>query len=71
MELEMDRWIGAASGVLPALYRSIMVKKELSRKAKLSIYHSIYFPTLIYGHELWVMTERTRLWAQVTEMSFL
>ncbi|KAI3356446.1 hypothetical protein L3Q82_017657 [Scortum barcoo] len=30
-----------------------MVKKELSRKAKLSIYRSIYAPTLTYGHELW------------------
>ncbi|KAI3372595.1 hypothetical protein L3Q82_023066, partial [Scortum barcoo] len=28
---------------------------------KLSIYHwSIYVPTLTYGHELWVMTKRTR-----------
>ncbi|KAI3361864.1 hypothetical protein L3Q82_002189 [Scortum barcoo] len=30
-----------------------VVKKELSRKAKLSIYRSIYVPTLTYGHELW------------------
>ncbi|KAK3535695.1 hypothetical protein QTP70_020572, partial [Hemibagrus guttatus] len=35
-----------------------MVKKELSRKAKPSIDQSIYVPTLTYGHELWVMTER-------------
>ncbi|KAI3352977.1 hypothetical protein L3Q82_019551, partial [Scortum barcoo] len=26
---------------------------ELSRKAKLSIYRSVYAPTLTYGHELW------------------
>ncbi|KAI3354015.1 hypothetical protein L3Q82_018573 [Scortum barcoo] len=42
------------------VYRTVVVKKELSRKAKLSIYRSIYVPTLTYGHELWVMTERTR-----------
>ncbi|KAI3363185.1 hypothetical protein L3Q82_011554, partial [Scortum barcoo] len=37
-----------------SVYRTaIMVKKELSRKAKLSIYRSIYVPTLTYGHELW------------------
>ncbi len=48
-----------------------MVKKELSRKAKLSIYWSIYVPTLTYGHELWVMTERTRSRIQAAEMSFL
>ncbi|KAI3351580.1 hypothetical protein L3Q82_020418 [Scortum barcoo] len=34
--------------------RTVVVKKELSRKAKLSIYRSIYVPTLTYGHELWV-----------------
>ncbi|TWW73197.1 hypothetical protein D4764_15G0005910 [Takifugu flavidus] len=48
-----------------------MVKKELSRKAKLSIYRSIYVPVLTYGHQCWVMTERTRLRIQAAEMSFL
>ncbi len=47
------------------------MKKELSCKAKLSIFRSIYVPTLTYGHELWVMTERTRSRIQVAEMSFL
>ena len=53
------------------LYRSIVVKKELSQKAKLSVYQSIYVPTLTYGHELWVVTKRTRSRIQVAEMSFL
>ncbi|TWW73192.1 hypothetical protein D4764_15G0005860 [Takifugu flavidus] len=48
-----------------------MVKKELSRKAKLSIYQSIYVPVLTYGHQRWVMTERTRSRIQAAEMSFL
>ncbi|KAI3353763.1 hypothetical protein L3Q82_004842 [Scortum barcoo] len=54
-----------------SVYRTVVVKKELSRKAKLSIYRSIYVPTLTYGHELWVMTERTRSRIQAAEMSFL
>ncbi|KAI3372226.1 hypothetical protein L3Q82_022667 [Scortum barcoo] len=55
-----------------SVYRTVvMVKKELSRKAKLSIYRSIYVPTLTYGHELWVMTERTRSADTSGEMSFL
>ncbi|KAK3529274.1 hypothetical protein QTP70_024827, partial [Hemibagrus guttatus] len=45
--------------------------KELSWKAKLSIYQSIYVPTLTYGHELWVMTERIRSRIQAAKMSFL
>ncbi|TWW61046.1 hypothetical protein D4764_05G0011360 [Takifugu flavidus] len=50
MEREIDRRIGAASAVM---HRSVVVKKELSQKAKLSIYRSIFVPTLTYGHELW------------------
>ncbi|KAI3375386.1 hypothetical protein L3Q82_021872 [Scortum barcoo] len=71
IEREIDRRIGAASAVMRSVYRTVVVKKELSRKAKLSIYRSIYVPTLTYGHELWVMTERTRSRIQVAEMSFL
>ncbi|KAK0156607.1 LINE-1 reverse transcriptase [Merluccius polli] len=32
---------------------------------------SIFVPALTYGHELWVVTERTRLRVQAAEMSFL
>ncbi|TWW62414.1 hypothetical protein D4764_04G0010610 [Takifugu flavidus] len=53
MEREIDRRIGAASTVMRTLHRSVVVKRELSRKAKLSIYRSIFVPTLTYGHELW------------------
>ena len=51
MEREIDGRIGAASAVLRALRRSVVVKKELSQKAKLCIYWSIYVPILTYGHE--------------------
>ncbi|KAK3572192.1 hypothetical protein QTP86_025596, partial [Hemibagrus guttatus] len=71
MDREIDRRIGAAAAVMRSMYRSVVVKKELSRKAKLSIYQSIYAPTLTYGHELWVLTERVRSWIQAAEMSFL
>ncbi|KAK3551056.1 hypothetical protein QTP70_011498 [Hemibagrus guttatus] len=71
MDREIDRRIGAAAAVMRSMYQSVVVKKELSRKAKLSIYQSIYVPTLTYGHELWVMTERVRSRIQVAEMSFL
>ncbi|KAK3572533.1 hypothetical protein QTP86_034321, partial [Hemibagrus guttatus] len=71
MDREIDRRIGAAAAVMWSMYRSVVVKKELSRKAKLSIYQSIYAPTLTYGHELWVMTERVRSRIQAAKMSFL
>ncbi|TWW70932.1 hypothetical protein D4764_17G0004150 [Takifugu flavidus] len=71
MEQEIDRQIGAASAVMRTLHRYVVVKRELSQKAKLSIYRLILVPTLTYGHELWVMTERTRSRGQVAEISFL
>ncbi|KAK3571512.1 hypothetical protein QTP86_012861 [Hemibagrus guttatus] len=71
MDREIDRRIGAAAAVMRSMYQSVVVKKELSQKAKLSIYQSIYVPTLTYGHELWVMTERVRSRIQAAEMSFL
>ena len=73
MECEIDRLtrlIGAAAAVMRSLYWSVMVKRELSRKAKLSFYWSIYVPTLTYGHEIWVMTERIRFRIQAAEMGF-
>ncbi|TWW62684.1 Receptor-type tyrosine-protein phosphatase T [Takifugu flavidus] len=71
MEQEVNRRIGAASAVMRSLHQSVVVKRELSQKTKLSIYRSIFVPTLTYGHELWVMTERTRSRVQAAEMSFL
>lgn len=46
MEPEIDRRIGVASSVMCLLYRSVVVKKTLSQKAKGSIYRSIYVATL-------------------------
>ncbi|XP_048870381.1 uncharacterized protein LOC125742436 [Brienomyrus brachyistius] len=66
---ELDRRVGAASAVFQALHRFVVAKKEL--KAKLSIYWTIFVPTLTYGHQLWVMTERMGLWLQAAKMRFL
>ena len=60
MERERDRRTGAASAVMRMLKQSVVVKRELSQKATLSIYRSIYIPTLTYDHDVWVVTKRTR-----------
>ena len=51
MEREMGRRIGAAGAVLQSLYRTVVTRRELSQKAKLSVYRAIFVPTLTYGHE--------------------
>ena len=57
----MDRRIGALSAVMRVLLRSVVEKRELSWKAKLSVYWSIFVPTLTYGDKIRVMIERMRL----------
>lgn len=51
-------------------WRTVVVKRELSRKAKLRC-ELTYILTLTCGHELWIVTDRTRLWMQAADMSFL
>lgn len=69
MKCEVDSWVGAASVVIPALCQTLVVMKELGHRAKLSIYQPIPVPTLTYGHNLWVVTDRIRL--RIAEMTFL
>lgn len=52
IEREMDKRFGAASALMQVLYWTIVVKWEMSLKAKLSIYQSIYITTLTFGQEL-------------------
>uniref|UniRef100_A0A8C6KH39 Reverse transcriptase domain-containing protein n=1 Tax=Nothobranchius furzeri TaxID=105023 RepID=A0A8C6KH39_NOTFU len=66
---EIDRRIGSASAVMRTMSRSVMVTRELSQKARLSIYRSICVPIITYGHELWVTRMRSRI--QAAKMSFL
>lgn len=44
---------------------------EVSHKAKHLIYQSVYISPLTYVQELWVVTERTRLWIRANKMRFL
>ena len=53
----LDRWIGAAAATVTWMLNwSIVVKRELSPKVKLSINQSAYIPALTYAHELWLAT---------------
>ena len=69
---ELDTRIGKASAEMRALHNSVVMKRELSKKTKLSIFKAVFVPILTYyGHESWVMTERVRSQVQASEMSFL
>jgi len=68
---ELDNRMGKASAVMLALQYSVVMKRELSKKAKLSVFKTVFAPILTYGHESWVMKERIRSQVQASEMRFL
>ena len=68
---KLDTRIGKASAVMRALHYSVVMKRESSKKAKLSVVKAVFVPILTNGHESWVMTERMRSQVQASEMSFL
>ena len=53
---KLDTRISRASAVMRALHYSVVMKRELSTKTKLSIFKTVVVPILTYGHESWVMT---------------
>jgi len=63
--------MGKASAVIRALQYSVVMKRELSKKAKLSVFNAVFVRILTYGHESWVMTERIQSQLQASEMKFL
>ena len=52
-------------------YGFVVMKTELSQKAKVHAYWLTYVQTLIYDHKLLRVIERTRLWMQVAEISLI
>ena len=67
---ELDTRIGKASAVMRALHYLVVMKRELSKKAKLSIFKPVFVLILTYGYESWVMTERVRSQMRTSEMRF-
>lgn len=70
MDREIRVVVGMASVVMQELYRTVAVKKYLSRKAMLLIYRPVYVPTLTYSHEPLVVTGRTTSLIQAAGLSF-
>jgi hypothetical protein len=67
---EIDERIWRASAVSRELYRCVVTKQELSRKAKLSVFKLVNVLTITYSHESRVVTERLRSRAQAVEIRF-
>jgi len=57
--------MGKASAVMQDFQYSVDMKRELSKKAKLSVFKTVIVPILTYDRESWVMIERIRSQVQV------
>ncbi|CAM1299744.1 Uncharacterised protein r2_g968 [Pycnogonum litorale] len=70
-DIELNTRIAAAGAVMRQLQRSVLLRRELGVKAKLAVFKSVFVPIVTYGHEPWVMTERTRSRIRAAEMAFI
>ena len=68
---ELDTRIGKDCAVIRALRYSVIIKRELSKKAKLLIFKTAIVPILTHAHESWVITKRVRSQVQAFKMRFL
>ena len=57
---EINQRIGKATKVYGQLGGCFINKKELTTKTKMSIFNSIYCPTLSYGSESWTLDSRDK-----------
>lgn len=70
-EKDVDSRIKATVSTFYALKNTLINKKEISKNTKIKIYKTIYLPTLTYGCESWVLSDRQKSKLQATEMKFL
>ena len=67
---ELETRLGKASAVMRVLHYSVVMKRELSKKVRLSVFNTVFVPILTYGNESWVMTERMQSQEQAFKMKF-
>ena len=68
---EINHRIGKANKVYGQLGNAFVNKRELTIKTKMSIFNSIYCPTLLYGSESWTLDSRDKSRLQAAEMKYL
>ena len=68
---EINQRIGKANKVYNQLGNAFINKRELTTKTKMSIFNSIYCPTLMYGSESWTLDSGDKSRLQAAEMKFL
>ena len=70
-ECEINNRITKANNVYYSINNTIIGKKEISTKTKMSIFQSIYIPTLTYGMESIPLTKAAESRITAMEMKYL
>ena len=70
-EMEINERIDKAAKMYYALNKSIIGKKEVSRKTKMNVYKVIFRPILTYGSESWILNNRQKSKLQAMDMKYL
>lgn len=60
VDQDVDRQIGALLVVMQELYPANCQEEKAESQAKLLIYWSIFVPVVTYGHELRVITKKSK-----------
>ena len=77
--MRMGRWGGGGLGgkkdwndkQTVGAMKKVYENREISREAKVTVFEAVTIPTLMYGCEVWVLTEREKSRLQATEMRML
>ncbi|CAH2003424.1 unnamed protein product [Acanthoscelides obtectus] len=70
MEAELSERINKAVKTYHTMSKVFLRNKKISRKSKMMVYKTIFIPTLIYGSEGWVLTNRLKSKIQAVDMKF-
>ena len=68
---EINQRIQKAMSVYHQLGNSYINKRELTTSTKMTIYNTVFSPTLLYGSETWTLDSREHSRVQATEMKYL
>lgn len=71
MEDEIKERIGAAGRFFHAIRNSFIGKKEVSMRAKVTVYKTVFLPIISYSSESWTLSKKLESKIQAMEMRYL